>query len=89
LKRVRHASSCSTRSPRRRACRAIIWRGRSRRPHSDHISAIPATHYTIWNKWLPESEHEAADGISFELYDKRFDPQTGMGGVEIWIPVKT
>ena len=56
--------------------------------HSDHISAIPATHTTIWNKWLPESEHKAADGISFELYDKRFDPQTGMGGVEIWVPVK-
>jgi AraC family transcriptional regulator len=57
--------------------------------HSDHISAIPATHYTIWNKWLPESAHKAADGISFELYDERFDPQTGMGGVEIWIPIKT
>jgi AraC family transcriptional regulator len=56
--------------------------------HAGHISGIPGTHYTIWNKWLPDSGHEAADGISFEFYDKRFDPQTGMGGVEIWIPIK-
>jgi hypothetical protein len=23
-----------------------------------------------------------------EYYDENFDPQTGMGGIEIWVPVK-
>jgi AraC family transcriptional regulator len=29
-----------------------------------------------------------ADGPVFELYLETFDPQTGMGGIEIWIPIK-
>ncbi|MGH8285951.1 MAG: AraC family transcriptional regulator [Steroidobacteraceae bacterium] len=57
--------------------------------HRDHISAIRSTWNTIWNKWLPESGHEAADAPDFERYDEKFDSATGMGGVEIWVPIKT
>ena len=56
--------------------------------HAAHVSALPATHNTIWNVWLPQSGLELAEPLNFERYDRRFDPQTGMGGVEIWIPVK-
>jgi AraC family transcriptional regulator len=56
--------------------------------HREHISTIRRTVNTIWNKWLPESEHEAADAPDFERYGETFDPQTGTGGVEIWIPIK-
>jgi AraC family transcriptional regulator len=28
-----------------------------------------------------------ADGPEFERYDEKFDPSSGMGEVEIWIPV--
>ena len=56
--------------------------------HRDHISAIRRTWFTIWNKWLPESGHEAAAGPEFERYGDEFDPATGMGGVEIWVPIK-
>jgi AraC family transcriptional regulator len=24
----------------------------------------------------------------FERYGEEFDPQTGMGGIEVWIPIK-
>jgi AraC family transcriptional regulator len=56
--------------------------------HSDHISAIRSTWITIWNKWLPESGHEVVDAPDFERYGEEFDPRTGNGGVEIWVPIK-
>ena len=33
-------------------------------------------------------EFTAADAPSFERYGKKFDPRTGNGGFEIWLPVK-
>src|SRR4051794_37060237 len=56
--------------------------------HGDHISTIRRTINTIWNHWLPASGLKAADAPSFERYDENFDPLTGNGGLEIWIPVK-
>jgi AraC family transcriptional regulator len=56
--------------------------------HRDHISTIRRTVNTIWNKWLPESKHEVADAPDFERYGPEFDPKTGTGGVEIWIPLR-
>ena len=55
--------------------------------HRGHISNIPATHNSVWNKWLPESGHQVAEALNFERYDERFDPHSGMGTVEIWIPI--
>jgi AraC family transcriptional regulator len=55
--------------------------------HKDHISKVRSTHYTIWSQWLPDSGHEAADAPDFERYDERFDPRTGSGGMEIWVPL--
>lgn len=57
--------------------------------HREHISAIRRTWNTIWNKWFPESKHVHAEGPEFERYDSRFDPRTGEGEVELWIPVKS
>jgi AraC family transcriptional regulator len=57
--------------------------------HREHISAIRRTVCTIWNKWLADSGHEVADAPSFERFGEEFDFQTGMGGLEIWIPIKT
>ncbi|MEH2503597.1 AraC family transcriptional regulator [Bradyrhizobium sp. AZCC 1578] len=56
--------------------------------HSEHISTIRRTVNTIWNHWLPASGMKAADAPSFERYDENFDPATGNGGLEIWVPVK-
>jgi AraC family transcriptional regulator len=55
--------------------------------HRDHISTIRRTVNTIWNKWLPESGYEVADAPDFERYGAEFNPETGTGGVEIWIPL--
>jgi AraC family transcriptional regulator len=56
--------------------------------HRDHISTIRRTVNTIWNHWLPASGLKAADAPSFERYDQNFDPLTGNGGLEIWVPVR-
>ena len=56
--------------------------------HAEHISTIRRTVNTIWNHWLPSSGIKAADAPNFERYDEKFDPATGNGGLEIWIPVK-
>jgi len=56
--------------------------------HRDHISTIRRTINTIWNHWLPASGLKAADAPSFERYDRNFDPLTGNGGLEIWVPVR-
>jgi AraC family transcriptional regulator len=55
--------------------------------HRDHVSAVNATWQAIWNHGLSDAGHEAADGPAFERYDERFDPRTGLGGLEIWIPI--
>jgi AraC family transcriptional regulator len=56
--------------------------------HTEHISTIRRTWATIWDSWLPSSGHEVADAPHFELYGESFNSQTGVGGVEIWIPVR-
>jgi AraC family transcriptional regulator len=56
--------------------------------HSDHISTIRRTVNTIWNHWLPASGLKAADAPNFERYDENFNPVTGDGGLEIWVPIK-
>lgn len=53
--------------------------------HRGHVSKIPDTIEAIWSKWLPNSGHQAAESPSFERYGADFNPQTGMGGVEIWV----
>jgi AraC family transcriptional regulator len=56
--------------------------------HAEHISTIRRTINTIWNHWLPISGMKAAEAPNFERYDENFDPLTGDGGLEIWIPVR-
>ena len=56
--------------------------------HRGHIAAIRSTWHTIWNKWLPKSGHQLADAPDFERYGAEFDPRTGSGEVEIWVPLK-
>ncbi|MGX4769881.1 GyrI-like domain-containing protein [Bradyrhizobium guangdongense] len=56
--------------------------------HSEHISSIRRTVSAIWNQWLPASGLNAADAPNFERYDETFDPVTGNGGLEIWLPVR-
>ena len=56
--------------------------------HREHVSTIRRTVNTIWNHWLPASGLKIADAPNFERYDEKFDPATGNGGFEIWVPVR-
>jgi AraC family transcriptional regulator len=56
--------------------------------HDGHISTIRGTWKSIWSQWLPGSGHKLADAPFFERYGEAFDPRTGSGGFEIWIPLK-
>jgi predicted transcriptional regulator YdeE len=56
--------------------------------HSDHVSSIRRTFNSIWNNWLPASGQKMADAPTFERYGENFDPLTGNGGFEIWVPVR-
>jgi AraC family transcriptional regulator len=56
--------------------------------HRGHIADIRSTIAAIWSKWLPESGYQPPEAPSLERYGPEFDPQTGMGGVEIWVPIK-
>ncbi len=56
--------------------------------HRDHIASLRQTMQAIWTDWLPQSGHEVAEAPLFERYDDQFDPKTGLGGVEIWVPLK-
>ena len=56
--------------------------------HREHVSTVRRTMNTIWNQWLPSSGMNAADAPNFERYDENFDPQTGTGGLEVWMPIK-
>jgi AraC family transcriptional regulator len=55
--------------------------------HRDHVSTVRRTVNAIWNHWLPASGFKMADAPSFERYDEKFDPATGDGGFEIWVPI--
>ena len=55
--------------------------------HSDHVSAIGTTIDKIWNGWVRQSGLKVNESPWFERYNEEFNPQTGMGGMEIWIPL--
>lgn len=55
--------------------------------HAGHIATIAATWQAIFNQALADAGHRAADAPAFERYGPEFDPHTGLGGCEIWIPL--
>jgi AraC family transcriptional regulator len=54
----------------------------------EHISSIRMAWNTIWNAWLPQSGCALADAPFFERYGSSFNPQTGSGGYEFWLPMR-
>jgi AraC family transcriptional regulator len=63
-------------------------------PHHGHVSMLYETCDGI-SKWLPESGHQSAAAADletpafFERYSEEFDPRTGMGGMEVWVPLQS
>jgi AraC family transcriptional regulator len=60
--------------------------------HKGHVSGIRRTMTKIFGSWLPGSAH-ALPRITpkqvffFERYGRDFNPSTGRGGIEIWLPI--
>ncbi len=56
--------------------------------HAGHVSSLPAAIDTIWGKWAPDCGLPVASGAPcFERYTPEFDACTGLGGMEVWIPL--
>ena len=55
---------------------------------ADHINQIRPVCQAVWRDWLPASGFKAADAPFFEFYPERFDPRTGEGGFEVWLPIQ-
>jgi AraC family transcriptional regulator len=56
--------------------------------HSGHIAGIRAAFAAIWSTWIPKSGCQVAEAPTLERYGPEFNPQTGLGGFEIWIPIR-
>ena len=62
--------------------------------HREHVSKLRETIDAIFHTWLPGCGHQAAGGYAetpafFERYTEEFNPQTGIGGMEVWVPLKS
>ncbi len=56
--------------------------------HEGSLDHIADTVGHIFGTWLPASEFEHAGTPDFERYDERFNPDTGIGSFEYWVPIK-
>jgi len=57
-------------------------------PHRGHASSVGATCAAIFSHGLAQAKLEPLHEPMFERYDEAFDPRTGNGGLEVWVPVK-
>jgi AraC family transcriptional regulator len=56
--------------------------------HPGHVSSLPATIDTIWTRWAPGCGLPIAHAAPcYERYKPDFDPSTGLGGMEVWVPL--
>ncbi|MBX7255243.1 MAG: GyrI-like domain-containing protein [Candidatus Hydrogenedentes bacterium] len=55
--------------------------------HRGHIAGLPESIQSVWTKALPASGYQAVQSPFIERYDSRFDAQTGMGEVELWVAI--
>jgi AraC family transcriptional regulator len=57
-------------------------------PHRGHVAELKATALGVIAEWLPKSRLAASGPPDFiERYAADFDPWTGRGGIEIWVPI--
>jgi AraC family transcriptional regulator len=56
--------------------------------HDGHVSTLPQTIEGIWKRWLPTAREVPDGGVAFfERYGEAFDPVSGRGGIEVWVPL--
>jgi AraC family transcriptional regulator len=57
--------------------------------HETHVSCIKETIDQVFDQWLPTSgfTHNAQSIHFFERYGEDYNPEAGVGGMEIWLPI--
>jgi AraC family transcriptional regulator len=55
--------------------------------HTGHIARFPDTVKQVWGRWLPASRYRHVPAPDFEWYDERWDPRTGEGEIDVYVPV--
>ncbi len=55
--------------------------------HRGHVSTLFDTYAAIWNEALQEHGWAPAQAPVIERHSPSFDPQTGEGGLSLWIPL--
>ncbi len=55
--------------------------------HHGHYSLLPETFDAIWNGWRFTVSNVDVGAPSFERYGEEFNPETGIGGIEVWVPL--
>jgi AraC family transcriptional regulator len=61
--------------------------------HREHVSKLKDTMNAIWNQWAPSwgrrVERKSADAPAMiEYYGPDFNPQIGIGNIEVWVPIE-
>lgn len=56
--------------------------------HRGQVAGLGPLWDAIFGEWLPRSGLRPAHSPDFERYDERFDPATGSGLVELWVPIE-
>jgi AraC family transcriptional regulator len=61
--------------------------------HREHVSQLRNTLDNVWHEWFPSSGYQPVQPAAgapafFERYGERFNPQTGMGDIEVWMPIQ-
>ena len=69
------------------ACLEIAARRYAVFEHAGHVSALYQTYAAIWNHALPALGCAVADAPLLERHNPHFDPNTGEGGLTLWIPL--
>lgn len=52
-----------------------------------HISEIASFIGMVWGTWIPQSGLKPTQAPAFERYGPEYDPKTGNGGFDLWVPV--
>jgi hypothetical protein len=55
--------------------------------HRGHVSTLFDTYAAIWNEALEQHGWAPAPAPVIERHAPSFDPQTGEGGLSLWIPL--
>jgi AraC family transcriptional regulator len=60
--------------------------------HRGHVSKLKDTAAAIWHEWLPASHRNVSHPLGgapqmIEYYAENFDPETGFGDIEVWLPL--